>query len=135
MRLAYGDPIVESKARCPECLHVPALREAWGCDAPAPEPVFARTCPRCSGFEPECEVCSGSGTELVYRCAASQVTPDVVALLSAYYDYEKGVLPSPGPMQEQAVQFVDGVRLIEAERAAIEREREEARKRKEKAAR
>ncbi len=128
VQLAYGD----TEARCPKCRGAGSdhLRGLWGCDKRAGAPVFARTCPRCSGYNNECTLCNGSGTEQVFRCAPSQIDANVADAFRAYNMLERGHMPQSGGARAQSAIFMDVVSLIDSERAAIDEEERKSRERK-----
>lgn len=113
--------------RCPDCRDA-ATRVEWGCDEAARNDVFRTTCPVCSGGDAECTRCEGSGTAGFKRCPQSMVDAETRALMDSYRAYTDGHLPAPGGWNDQARSWVKAVRVIEAERSAIEARREAQRK-------
>ncbi len=84
--------------------------------------MFWRTCTACNGAGGAgCEVCGGD-REPVFRCPASHHTPEIDAAFLAMDWAEAGVLPVAGGLLEQSASFVQFVSIVQAERAAIERE-------------
>ncbi len=64
----------------------------------------------------------------MFRCPSSMVDEPTRRLMVAYRSYGAGFLPAPGGMSDQAASFVRWIGVIEAERAAIEDEREARRR-------
>jgi hypothetical protein len=85
--------------------------------------VFTITCPRCDGGDANCKRCEGSGRAMLYQCPRKAITDDARVLMRAYRDYERGFLPAPGAMEDQAAGFSRWISLIDAERNSIEEER------------
>lgn len=112
------------------------MREPWGCDAPAPSPVFVMSCPRCLvGGDAGCKVCGGRGTKLVYRCPASILRKEEghsIRELAAAFD--AGFLPGPGAYSQQSARFVEALRIYRREISLIEEERSKRRRPKDKPA-
>lgn len=117
-------------------------RESWGCDAPAPSPVFAVGCSVCAGQLPDCEECNGTGEVQVHRCPTALLKEDdeaaarVVTLMRAYIQYDtRHTLPCSGAgFMEHPVSFCAGVEIVDHERGRWDRMRDEARERDRKAA-
>lgn len=82
-------------------------------------PLFAITCSLCSGSDPECKVCSGSGEERIYACPGALVDAESSEVLSAYADWQLGLLPDAGPIEDQAAPCVELVRVVSAELGRI----------------
>lgn len=143
--VAYGNVSL----KCPACTGPDgeALRDMEGCDLvqrfgeptcdsngkllPQFEGHFPRmsiTCTVCAGRDAECRVCGGGGEERVFQCPGSVCDSDTSIVMRAYQDYKNGILPDEGGMYAQAAPFVDLVRVVDAEIAALQAE--EARNRK-----
>lgn len=114
---------------CKLC-HDPKLRQAWGCDGPAQNPVFYLECVRCQDGprDPACQLCRGQGLEPVYECPW-RTMPREVADLMILYDFMKAGLgfPADGGVQDQAALFLEAVRLIGMEENRYAKEQERAR--------
>lgn len=81
------------------------------------------TCSACSGGDPDCSACGGSGEEPIYRCPASFNDPAAALFFLAYAQFtEHGVMPESGSLMEQSASFVRLCREVDAERAKLERE-------------
>lgn len=74
-------------------------------------------------MDPNCSRCEGSGRARIYRCPRKVITDEARALLRAYRDYDRGFLPVPGGMEDQAAGFSRWIGIVDAERTAIEEER------------
>lgn len=70
-----------------------------------------------------CERCGGSAKARLFRCPRKLVSDDGRRLMRAYRDYERGFLPVPGGMEDQAASFMRCIGLIDAERGEIDEER------------
>lgn len=105
----------------------------WGCDAPAAEPVFFTTCPRCLGtaaepdpYEPmgsragePCTRCEGEGHVPRFRCPAAECD-GWARLGEVLHDLDLGVgYPNPGPRGRQPARLIQALRLWRLEVAAI----------------
>lgn len=128
-QVAYGDV----DARCPECVDVPTLREEWGCDAPAEDPVFWVTCPSCDGGKRDCETCGGRGRKYLFRCPARVLWSGAGRFVDAYGWYERGMLPVDGGVSAQPALLMRAFKVFGREvqeiRANRERRAKELRKR------
>lgn len=110
-----------------------ALRERWGCDAPAPRPVSVVTCTECGGQSPSCATCEGTGREEVYRCAASlregdRLVGDFLGAWSAWRAH--GLLPDGGGYADQTRGFVRLQTLADAEAYRIRKQQDDAERRR-----
>lgn len=134
--MVYAPPICREIGTdfpdCRKCSEPGAgpLRERWGCEEPARSPVFAVACSACAGDG--CIECDGSGERAFYRCPrrvlVDAVRADIMPLVGMYHDYaERNLLPEAGGMRDQAAATLAAFRVIDDERAAIERERDEYR--------
>ncbi len=65
-------------------------------------------------------MCGGSGVEQVYRCPASQVDDSGLRAISAWVDWQKGILPTRGARDEQDATFGDAMRVISSEKVKID---------------
>lgn len=114
--------------RCPECRDAVTRRE-WGCDEEAAYGVFRTTCPVCSGSDPECKRCEGSGTAEYKRCPQSMIDAETRAFMHTFAAYSRhGLLPAPGGVNDQAAGWWRAVRVAELEVGVIEAAREARRK-------
>jgi hypothetical protein len=104
------------------------MRAEWGCDEPARQDVFRTTCPVCSGGNPDCTRCEGSGTAGYRRCPQSMVDAETRSLMQTYAAYKAGFLPAPGGWMDQARGWVRAIGVVEAEIGVIEAKREAQRK-------
>lgn len=108
-------------------------RERWGCDAPTDEPVYNISCP-CSGADPACPRCEGSGEIPQPRCPTMAMAEDRVWLERFMYAYlawdARHTLPGPGGLVDQAATFVQAVAIADSERGVWERERQAMRKKR-----
>lgn len=112
-------------AKCPACKE-PQLRERFGCDKVARNPVWAGTCEFCigSGFGARgeaCKECEGTGERYRYRCPASMTSDDGRRALEFACAMELGFLPSEGPYGRQVHSGMNCVNLVRMEKAKIER--------------
>jgi len=102
-----------------------AQRAAWGCDEPAVEPVFGVTCSSCGGDG--CAECGDTGSITFNTCPrlALRARPDILDTMRAYQTFnERHVLPEAGGTRDQPSAMLRAFDLIDDERAAIERERD-----------
>lgn len=150
--VAYGNV----KLKCPACSApgAEALRDMDGCDVsqrfgtptsdakgklfPEYEGHFPRisiTCTVCAGRDHGCKVCRGSGEEPVFQCPGSVCDGYTSEVMRAYQDYKNGIMPDEGGMYSQAAPFVDLVRVVEAEFAALQAEEQRIAKSKSKKSR
>ncbi len=75
---------------------------------------------------PECERCGGTNVVRHKRCPRASTDADGLAAISAYSWLDRfSVTPAPGGMLDQHPRFVEMVRIIDIERADIDRAREE----------
>ena len=131
MAAAHG-AVDDDAPRCPACRSDPVARVEFGCDAPAPRPVFRMTCPRCMGATETCDRCGGVGSIDATRCPQSYMTPEINDALGAIPFTRQGVWPAAGGLLDQSASFVACVKLFEGEVATIQRremERSDARRR------
>lgn len=119
-QVAFGDV----EARCPACVREPAMREEWGCDQPAEEPVFWITCTTCDGGDPHCETCGGTAKQSMYRCPANVLWPGAGRLVDAYQWSEKGLLPSEGGVADQPAILIRSLKEFGREVGRIKEARE-----------
>jgi len=118
------------------------MRRAWGCDAQATRPVFDIGCNRCSGYNPDCELCTGTNRVDQYRCPNTSLreasVPDrttVELLLRTYLHYDnRQVLPASGGLLDQTRGWLAACEIIDSERGRIEQAKQAARERDQKAA-
>jgi len=87
--------------------------------------VLAIRCPRCNGLDRECERCRGTGEAILFRCPTSHNSAELSAAFFAYALVETGVWPASGGLLDQSASFVGFVREVNAERAEIERAKEQ----------
>jgi hypothetical protein len=99
------------------------FRVQSGCDEPSEFIIFEMTCPDCSGADPGCERCEGSGNAAWRRCPRQSTSREALDLVQAYRAMDRGFLPAPGAWMDQAACFVRWVGVIDAERNGIEEER------------
>jgi hypothetical protein len=59
----------------------------------------------------------------LYRCPAAYHTEGIADAVFAYQSIEACGWPAPGGMVEQTAAFMQAVRVLSAERAAIERKK------------
>jgi len=85
-------------------------------------PRMSITCTLCAGRDLECVVCHGGGEEPVYQCPGTVCDATTGEVLRAYSDYKNGIMPDEGGMYAQAAPFVDLIRVVEAELAALQAE-------------
>lgn len=105
---------------CSACRPDPSLRELWGCDEPAPEPVFSIGCSPCAGED--CERCEGTGEREFFTCPGKVVVgPEgsrVSRFVRAYIDAERfGSLPVSGGQLDQSASWREACAVIDSERA------------------
>lgn len=120
MHLAYNSEIA---ARCPKCQGPGGVltRKLFGCDEPADVPIFQRTCSACDGYgDGSCDVCGGTGIEMMFRCPASQAGITGALAVRAYQDWERGILQSAGGMADQSATLHDVLHVVKAEKQKIE---------------
>lgn len=106
--------IVDAQSEC---------RRRWGCDEDSPGVVWRSQCWKCYGTDPECKKCEGGNVVGHKRCPASIVGADagVGQALRAYMWLDRfSVTPRPGGMLAQSGDFIDAVKIIDAERGALE---------------
>ncbi len=93
------------------------MRTMFGCDAPAPAPVWYVACP-CDA-DPSCDECGGTGKRDFHRCPGSMIDrrADVSDFARAYVQFDgRHVLPVTGGLCDQAASFVDAVGIMDRER-------------------
>jgi hypothetical protein len=129
------------KADCRSCLvkdprERASRRVAFGCDAPAPRPVWRVACSCCSGPDdtphPECGECGGTGSREFHRCPGSMINTrlDVHAFMRAWAAWEsRHALPVEGALFDQTAHFVDACGIMDGERAQWDERKDERRKR------
>ena len=71
---------------------------------------------------------------MVYRCPSAHNSPEIAEAVQSYHLLEPGVLPAAGGWVDQTEAFAAVVQILNAERAAIDRERDERSKNLRKAA-
>lgn len=104
------------------------MRVTWGCDEPAPRPVFDIGCNRCGGRNDECDSCGGLNRVAMYQCPtatlraapqASQVAVDL--LIRAYLAYDsRQTLPVGGGWLDQSRSWAACCEIIDDERGRLE---------------
>jgi hypothetical protein len=107
------------KLECRKCRYYPPeQRVELGCfSALSPSPYEFKGCYICDGANPKCEVCGGSNRWSLDRCPGSQVDRDaMLALQAASFSLEHGVLPSPGGIHDQTMDFLAVCGILGAER-------------------
>lgn len=119
----------EGLPRCPACRRDPALRREWGCDADAPRDLFTITCTVCAGGDVDCATCGGRGQQPIRRCPASHGDRSLAHAFDAFLQLESGILPVPGGWLAQADSFCAFVRIVRAERGAIDEAQRKAQER------
>ena len=110
-----------------------SARKAWGCDGPAPFPVFEVTCSACAGgmsleVGDKCGACNGLGTVWFDRCPTSVLRniplsyrATVETAIRAYIQYDtRHVMPSSGGYVEQTAYFGAVVDIIDSERGRLD---------------
>ncbi len=112
---------------CTQCGHSDAMREQWGCETDADQPVTVIDCPRCFGEDDRCQRCNGNGTEAVYRCPSKVVSLDEHAACQAAIESEKGIWPEPGAWLDQSPWFISARAVVLSQ---VERWRESKMKEK-----
>lgn len=90
---------------------------------PAPDYVFKITCPRCDGFDFECDLCSGRGEAPFFRCPGSQRTPELDLAFRCYMHTEAGLYPVAGGLLDQSASFIEFEGIVNSERNAIDERR------------
>lgn len=85
--------------------------------------MFEIGCVRCSGDDDDCELCSGSGKEPVYRCPVKLVTPDISYFFKFYAMYKQGYLPVAGGVLDQASLFMQAAAIVDKEVAEQTKEK------------
>ena len=119
-----------TKCRLPEYTE---LRQTWGCDADAKEPIFDIAC-TCD--DPKiCKRCEGHGRILIYRCPFHVLSQDrflgtqVEEWFRAYIIFsERNTPPILGGWLDQSAKFTKICDIIDAERGhytAVEQEERE----------
>lgn len=137
--VAYGNVSL----KCPACTgpDAEALRDMEGCDftqrfgEPTIDakgkvyeefkghaPRMSITCTLCAGRDASCPVCRGGGEEPVFQCPGTVCDIDTARVMQAYTDYQNGILPDAGGMYDQSAPFVDMMRVVGSELAALQAE-------------
>jgi hypothetical protein len=116
---------------CSACRPDPSLRDLWGCEEPAPEPVFSIGCSPCGGED--CERCEGSGERAFFSCPGKVLEGEggarVTRFVRAYLESERsGNLPVTGGQLDQTDSWRSASAVLEAERGRWEMIREDHRK-------
>ena len=114
-------------AKCPKC-RTPSLRKAWGCDAPAEDPVYSRTCTACRGNGTDCQECQGRGQVMRYRCPQSETDVLGMTVVRALSQWQNGVLPGPGGWGDQCSRLAELVDVAAAEKHRIDEQAQQAAK-------
>lgn len=105
-----------------------AARERWGCREPTPQPQFEIDCVWCRGVG--CGQCVG-GYQRLHRCPNALVAEaEVLDLVEAVQLFKQhSVLPIAAGWLDQTYAFVQALRVVEGELAAVRAERERRGKR------
>lgn len=127
MIIAAGYLAGEFKQNCITCGKDKKLREQWGCDTDAKQPVISMDCIACHGSNPDCAECHGVGTIDIFRCPVWYVD-QLEDFLQMYCMYKKGFLPVSGGALNQTHQFIEAVQFLDSqlnklEKVQLERER------------
>lgn len=119
--MAVGLATGQLSMNCMECTRNPVARKEWGCEEPAPFPVFTiDRCVECRGLDKNCEHCDGKGEEDVFECpiqllARNGANTDWQQLLVAYGRYKNNMLPVAGGWLDQSVTFLKAMEIIDQE--------------------
>lgn len=74
---------------------------------------------RCRARDEDCEICSGSGLEPIFRCPHSIVTDESVAALELFAVFPKA-LARAGGFYDQTIPYLAAMRIIAEGRSRIE---------------
>lgn len=91
----------------------------WGCDAPAPGPVWSSTCPECLRADLDCSRCLGRGEVEYDRCPASMVDPQARAAAQGAAWASYGIAPCDGGWGQQVALGASLIDLANFEKARI----------------
>lgn len=143
--MAVGMATSEGLPRCPEDCGGPLggqhphlltqgqkdLRERWGCDCAAAEPLYTITCPRCDGsrITPDGELCDQCethgrqrGQKEISRCPTSHITKDISDAVRSYPHAEAGGFPEDGGLMNQSPSYLNFVSTLSGESNRIRKE-------------
>lgn len=126
----FADPPLPQS--CKVCRFDEEAREEWACDGPR-DPVTIEAefdCFRCEGRDPECEVCEGTGKWAIHECPRRYVTAMAHRVCEVASLLETGAAIAEGGFTALPNPVVEGMAIVNSERARYERERIERIRRK-----
>lgn len=111
---------------CAKCRRVPDLREAWGCEEPAPDPFGYHPCPECFGRDDECERCDGDSDGIpVHRCPSRVGTDEAFEMTGYFASWKRGVMPASGGILNQTARYVASMQILEFCEGLVAKEHDE----------
>lgn len=107
------------KLECGKCRFYDAqARALLGCAEPVePAPYQFRGCYLCPGNDPACTLCGGTDRWELQRCPGALVDIEaILAVHAAALALDHGVLPMPGSVHDQTVDFLAVMGMLGRER-------------------